>query len=128
MALSASAFLAVRSLSLSLRSMPPVVLRAGCTPFSTGLSKGSDRSAKPTLVLYTKDVCPLCDEALEALQPYRRRVSLEEVDITNEGNEGWYDKYVYEIPVFHLEGEFLCKNRLDVKKLEDRLRRLEEGK
>uniref|UniRef100_A0A3Q3AGM4 Glutaredoxin-like protein n=1 Tax=Kryptolebias marmoratus TaxID=37003 RepID=A0A3Q3AGM4_KRYMA len=28
----------------------------------------------PTLTLFTKDTCPLCDEAKEELQPFRHRV------------------------------------------------------
>lgn len=50
---------------------------------------------------------------------------LQEVDITLPENSAWYDKYKYDIPVFHLNGKFLMKHRVDIPKFEDRLRKLE---
>ncbi|KAI1239645.1 hypothetical protein IHE44_0011068, partial [Lamprotornis superbus] len=69
--------------------------------------------------------CPLCDEAKEVLEPYKRRFILQEVDITLPENSAWYDKYKYDIPVFHFNGKFLMKHRVDIQKFEDRLRKLE---
>uniref|UniRef100_A0A8C0V894 Glutaredoxin-like protein n=1 Tax=Cyanistes caeruleus TaxID=156563 RepID=A0A8C0V894_CYACU len=69
--------------------------------------------------------CPLCDEAKEVLEPYKKRFILQEVDITLPENSGWYDKYKYDIPVFHFNGKFLMKHRVDIQKFEDRLRKLE---
>ncbi|NWU36978.1 YD286 protein, partial [Hylia prasina] len=80
---------------------------------------------KPVLTLFTKKPCPLCDEAKEVLEPYKRRFILQEVDITLPENSPWYDKYKYDIPVFHLNGKFLMKHRVDIRKFEDRLRKLE---
>ncbi|NXH61991.1 YD286 protein, partial [Rhabdornis inornatus] len=80
---------------------------------------------KPVLTLFTKKPCPLCDEAKEVLEPYRRRFILQEVDITLPENSAWYDKYKYDIPVFHLNGKFLMKHRVDIQKFEDQLRKLE---
>ncbi|NXX34973.1 YD286 protein, partial [Nicator chloris] len=67
--------------------------------------------------------CPLCDEAKEGLEPYKRRFILQEVDITLPENSAWYNKY--DIPVFHLNGKFLMKHRVDIQKFEDKLRKLE---
>uniref|UniRef100_A0A8C0QQR8 Glutaredoxin-like protein n=1 Tax=Chelonoidis abingdonii TaxID=106734 RepID=A0A8C0QQR8_CHEAB len=50
---------------------------------------------------------------------------LQEVDITLPENAVWYDKYKYDIPVFHLNGQFLMKHRVDVKKFENQLVKLE---
>ncbi|XP_005107756.1 glutaredoxin-like protein C5orf63 homolog [Aplysia californica] len=74
----------------------------------------SDRPVLPVLTLYTKDPCPLCDEALEVLKPLLNQVALEKVDITKPGNEQWWKAYKYDIPVFHFEGKFLMKHRANV--------------
>ena len=88
-------------------------------------SCSSGKLRLPILTLYTKDPCPLCEEAKEKLAPLSHRFLLREVDITDDGNEDLYDKYKYEIPVFFLERKFLCKNKIEVEKLEKRLGELE---
>ncbi|GAB0205124.1 glutaredoxin-like protein C5orf63 homolog [Grus americana] len=80
---------------------------------------------KPVLTLFTKKPCPLCDEAKEVLEPYKRRFILQEVDITLPENLIWYDKYKYDIPVFHLNGKFLMKHQVDIQKFENQLMKLE---
>ncbi|KFQ18597.1 Glutaredoxin-like C5orf63, partial [Merops nubicus] len=80
---------------------------------------------KPVLTLFTKKPCPLCDEAKEVLEPFKRRFILQEVDITLPENSVWYDKYKYDIPVFHLNGKFLMKHRVDIKRFQDHLMKLE---
>ncbi|XP_009877708.1 PREDICTED: glutaredoxin-like protein C5orf63 homolog [Apaloderma vittatum] len=80
---------------------------------------------KPVLTLFTKKPCPLCDEAKEVLEPYKRRFILQEVDISLPENSEWYDKYKYDIPVFHLNGKFLMKHQVDMQKFEDQLVKLE---
>ncbi|KAL6472945.1 hypothetical protein MHYP_G00191330 [Metynnis hypsauchen] len=47
----------------------------------------------PVLTLFTKDPCPLCDEAKEVLEPYKHRFVLQEVDITLPENSVWHDRY-----------------------------------
>ncbi|XP_074851130.1 glutaredoxin-like protein C5orf63 homolog [Carettochelys insculpta] len=79
----------------------------------------------PVLTLFTKKLCPLCDEAKEELEPYKNRFILQEVDITLPENSVWYDRYKYDIPVFHLNGQFLMKHRVDVQKFENQLVKLE---
>ncbi|XP_076444251.1 glutaredoxin-like protein C5orf63 homolog [Babylonia areolata] len=71
----------------------------------------------PVLTLYTKDPCPLCDDAVEELQPFRHRFTLEKVDILLEENKKWYKKYRFDIPVFHFNGSFLMKHRVSHDKL-----------
>ncbi|XP_045119123.1 acetyl-CoA acetyltransferase, mitochondrial-like isoform X1 [Portunus trituberculatus] len=73
------------------------------------------RSARgvPTLTLFTKDFCPLCDVALEVLAPLRAQFHLETVDIEAPGNERWLALYGTEIPVFFFEGQYLMKHRAD---------------
>ncbi|CAN9501914.1 unnamed protein product [Ophioblennius macclurei] len=76
----------------------------------------------PTLTLYTKDPCPLCDEAKELLEPFKHRFVLEQVDISLPQNQQWYRRYRWDIPVFHLNGRFAMKHRVDVELLDKLLR------
>ncbi|XP_076178683.1 acetyl-CoA acetyltransferase 1 isoform X2 [Ptiloglossa arizonensis] len=79
-------------------------------------------SSPPTLTLYTKYPCPLCDILKNELQThFSGRYQLQEIDITAPENERFLKLYKYEIPVVFLEGQFLCKNRLDSALLERRL-------
>ena len=68
--------------------------------------------------------CQLCDEALEKLSPHLDSVSLEVIDIEEEGREAEYDKFRYEIPVFFLEKKFLCKNYIDLDKFHSAMEEL----
>merc|ERR1711894_150970 len=76
----------------------------------------------PVLTLYTKEVCSLCDEAKETLEPYKHRYKFEEVDIEEDGEDEWFEKYRYEIPVFHLNGKFLMKHKVNMKLLDRKLK------
>lgn len=76
---------------------------------------------KPTLTLYTKYPCPLCDELVQELEPYMEQFHFEKVDITKPQNREYLKMYRYDIPVLHLNGEFLCMHRLDKDLLLDRL-------
>jgi len=89
------------------------------------LSRFSSNSKLPVLTLYTKVDCSLCDEALEKLQHLKNRFHLEEVDILLPENKQWHQKYRYDIPVFHFEGDFLMKHRANVPLLETNLLQFE---
>ncbi|XP_063151341.1 glutaredoxin-like protein C5orf63 homolog isoform X2 [Candoia aspera] len=69
--------------------------------------------------------CPLCEEAKVMLEPYKHKFILQEIDITLPDHSVWLEKYKYEIPVFHLNGKFLMKHRVDIQKLENQLLNLE---
>lgn len=86
----------------------------------------ASNTALPVLTLFTKDPCPLCDEAKEALKPYKDRFILQEVDITLPENSTWYERYRFDIPVFHLNGQFLMMHRVNTSKLEKQLLKLEQ--
>lgn len=51
---------------------------------------------------------------------------LQEVDITLPENSVWYDRYKYDIPVFHLNGQFLMMHRVNIAVLEKRLAKAEK--
>ncbi|XP_072114159.1 glutaredoxin-like protein C5orf63 homolog [Mobula birostris] len=80
----------------------------------------------PTLTLFTKDSCTLCEEAKEVLEPYRHRFILQEVDITDPKNSVWFERYKNDIPVFHMNGQFLMMHRVNLKILERKLAKLEQ--
>ena len=45
------------------------------------------------------------------------QVTIEECYIDVAGNEEWKRLYQYDIPVFHLNGKFLMKHKVDIGKL-----------
>ncbi|VDB82873.1 unnamed protein product [Peniophora sp. CBMAI 1063] len=67
------------------------------------------------LTLYSGPNCSLCDVAKEELAKVRkaRPFSLDVVNIQDSGQERWKRKYVYWIPVLHLEGKEVAKGRWD---------------
>ncbi|KAH7985521.1 hypothetical protein HPB52_025590 [Rhipicephalus sanguineus] len=83
-------------------------------------TRESERSL-PVLTLYTKHPCPLCDVAKDQLRELLPRVHLVEVDIEKPGNEAWRQCYRHDIPVFHLNGQFLMKHKANPHLLEERL-------
>ncbi|XP_068944271.1 glutaredoxin-like protein C5orf63 homolog [Petaurus breviceps papuanus] len=86
----------------------------------------ASKKTLPVLTLFTKDPCPLCDEAKEVLKPLKNRFILQEVDITLPENSAWYDRYKFDIPVFHLNGHFLMMHRVNLSELEKQLKKLEQ--
>ncbi|XP_063562810.1 glutaredoxin-like protein C5orf63 homolog isoform X2 [Gorilla gorilla gorilla] len=82
----------------------------------------ASKTTPPVLTLFTKDSCPLCDEAKEVLKPYKNR----EVNITLPENSVWYERYKFDVPVFHLNGQFLMMHRVNTSKLEKQLLKLEQ--
>jgi hypothetical protein len=78
----------------------------------------------PTLTLYSRPGCHLCDDARAALERVRARspFSLHEVDITTD--DVLHHRYLERIPVVSLNGEELFEFFVDEAALEDRLYRL----
>ncbi|KAM8960774.1 glutaredoxin-like protein C5orf63 homolog [Pelodytes ibericus] len=95
-------------------------------PFPVLKRHFTTQKEKPVLTLFTKDPCPLCDEAKEILLPYMNKFVLEQVDITLPENLTWYERYKNDIPVFHLNGQFLMMHRVNLKKLERHLEKLKQ--
>lgn len=74
--------------------------------------------------MLTKDDCQLCDEALDKIneelpQNLRAKLQIEKVDITK--NDDLFDRWRFEIPVFYFEDKYLCKNRIDIEKLVEKM-------
>jgi hypothetical protein len=68
----------------------------------------------PTVTLFTKEECTLCDKVKDVLEQVRaeRPHALYSVDIADPRNAPWWDKYKYDIPVLHVGGRFWIKHRL----------------
>ncbi|KAI3367360.1 hypothetical protein L3Q82_026169 [Scortum barcoo] len=97
-------------------------------PAALQLLRPFSADSLPTLTLFTKNPCPLCDEAKEELEPLKHRFVLQQVDISLPENRVWFDRYRWDIPVFHLNGQFVMKHRVDVVLLDKLLRDAEKPK
>uniref|UniRef100_A0A8C6NMS0 Glutaredoxin-like protein n=1 Tax=Nothobranchius furzeri TaxID=105023 RepID=A0A8C6NMS0_NOTFU len=103
-----------------------LVLRSSCRHPPLQLLRWFSSKMLPTLTLFTKDPCPLCDEAKELLQPFKHRFVLQLVDISLPENRLWFDRYKWDIPVFHLNGQFVMKHKVDITLLNRVLRDFEK--
>jgi hypothetical protein len=72
----------------------------------------------PTIVLYGRPGCHLCEEALSVLERVRRRVpfELEQRDI--ESNAVWLARYLERIPVVEIAGRVVFELFVDERGLE----------
>uniref|UniRef100_A0A3P8W1V8 Glutaredoxin-like protein n=1 Tax=Cynoglossus semilaevis TaxID=244447 RepID=A0A3P8W1V8_CYNSE len=98
-----------------------------CESASVQLLRLFSTKPLPTLTLFTKDPCPLCDKAKETLEPFKHRFDLQQVDISRPENKLWFDRYKWDIPVFHLNGRFVMKHRVDTALMEKLLQEAESG-
>jgi glutaredoxin len=82
----------------------------------SGPAYTSETQGAPNVTLFTKEGCTLCDKVKEALVEIRNEYphSLEQIDITDDGNEDWFSKYKYDIPVLHIGDKYWIKHRIDV--------------
>lgn len=94
---------------------------AGAFLHSTKRSE-TDKKSLARVTLFSKPTgCSLCVVAKKALLPFSNRIELIEIDITLPESRQWFDKYQYEIPVIHFNGQFLMKHLVDTKLLESTL-------
>ena len=79
----------------------------------------------PTLTLYGKPGCHLCDDALAAVERVstRRGVPVEQVDVSRDPT--LYARYGQRIPVLEIDGETLFEFFVDEAVLERRLDRVD---
>ena len=68
----------------------------------------------PTIELFTKEGCTLCDDAKAVLDSLRNDAphSLEAVDITDQDKTKLWDRYKYDIPVLKIDGVYWTKHRV----------------
>jgi len=78
--------------------------------------------SRPTVVLYGRPDCHLCDEAragLESLRADGLDFDLDEIDI--ESDDALLRRYLERIPVIELDGEIVSELRLDADGLRARI-------
>ena len=76
----------------------------------------------PTVVLYGRPGCHLCDDARDALERVRARAPFELVERDITADDALHRRYLVRIPVVCLDGEELFEYHVDEAALEDRLR------
>ncbi|XP_028411375.1 glutaredoxin-like protein C5orf63 homolog [Dendronephthya gigantea] len=108
--------MALLSKNFIIRSLQPLIRTLGDSKSAGFLVIRTFGNCKedglPVLEMFTKEDCSLCDEAIEKLEPFRHLFVLKKVDITLAENKAWFDRYKYDIPVFHLEGKYLMRHRV----------------
>ncbi|MCG8370707.1 MAG: glutaredoxin family protein [Proteobacteria bacterium] len=66
----------------------------------------------PTLYVYSREGCHLCEVLIEQLLPMiRGRIDLEIRDIDT--NPAWHERFRSDIPVVEYDGEPVCMHFLD---------------
>jgi glutaredoxin len=78
----------------------------------------------PTLTLYSRPGCHLCDDARDALERVRARTPFELREVDIESDDSLLSRYLERIPVVALGEEELFDFYVDEAALEDRLYRL----
>ena len=78
----------------------------------------------PTLTLYSRPGCHLCDEARAALERVRARAAFALHEVNIETDEELHGRYLERIPVVALGDEELFEFFVDEAALESRLYRL----
>lgn len=71
----------------------------------------------PTLYVYSRRGCHLCDVLVEALLPIvRGRLDVEVRDI--DSRDDWRQRFDARVPVVEFDGEVVCQYRLDRQAIE----------
>ncbi|PVF98768.1 general substrate transporter [Serendipita vermifera] len=83
----------------------------------------STTTVTPKLVLFSGPTCSLCDTAKEILHDLEQendwRLDIQTIDIHAPGQEKWKRRYVYRIPVLHLEDKVVEEGRWEKEKTLD---------
>jgi Glutaredoxin-like domain (DUF836) len=90
-------------------------LPSSSSSLPTNPSEQPTPSLCPVVVtLFTKEGCTLCDKVVDVLRELRpdHPHSLVAVDITDDDQGYYWDRYKYDIPVLHLNSVYWTKHRL----------------
>ena len=89
-----------------------------------------DAACDVTVKLFTKEGCTLCDKIKDLLfrisEDYPH--TLVAVDITDDDNKVFWEKYKYDIPVLHLNDLYFAKHRLSREEAIEGIITCKEGK
>ncbi|TPX70693.1 hypothetical protein SpCBS45565_g01580 [Spizellomyces sp. 'palustris'] len=74
----------------------------------------------PTLTLFTKQYCGLCESAKETILRVQQKVPfvLTEVDIEQPANKEWLRKYMFDVPVLHAGDKLVGMHRFTEREVE----------
>ncbi|CAG8696698.1 5586_t:CDS:2 [Cetraspora pellucida] len=80
------------------------------------------------LTLFTSKSCSLCIDAKYAIDQVGKKIPFDLIqkDIKLSENSIWLHKYKYDIPILHLNDQFLFKHKVKQDKLELVLKRFQE--
>ncbi|KAJ3292881.1 hypothetical protein HDU79_000979 [Rhizoclosmatium sp. JEL0117] len=110
--------------SLTAQSAVRSVPRLACRRFSAA----TQRDDEPTLTLFSRKYCGLCDHARENIlllkDHYKFVLDIEDIDLAK--NKHWKEKYNYEVPVLHINGKPAMMNAVPIDTLEEILKALKE--
>jgi Glutaredoxin-like domain (DUF836) len=121
------------------KSVTGTVYTATCTPEEEDDNNNNNNNiGNITICLYTKRDCTLCDQVKDVLYSIRTTHphSLMQIDITDDmehcsttttGDTSWWNKYKYDIPVLHLNGQYWCKHKLSVPQAQQALEAYRAG-
>eukprot|EP00581_Thalassiosira_minuscula_P009558 CAMPEP_0183702652 /NCGR_PEP_ID=MMETSP0737-20130205/690_1 /TAXON_ID=385413 /ORGANISM="Thalassiosira miniscula, Strain CCMP1093" /LENGTH=193 /DNA_ID=CAMNT_0025929299 /DNA_START=35 /DNA_END=616 /DNA_ORIENTATION=+ len=106
-----------RNIHLPTRNVRPVASSASEDGNDTHQSVTGpiyEMDGAPTVKLFTKQGCTLCDKVKDVLDSVRddQPHSLYAVDITDDDKQEWFSKYKYDIPVLHVNDIYWAKHRL----------------
>ena len=79
----------------------------------------------PTLHVYSRQSCHLCDVLLEQLQPLVAGVMTIEVRDIDTRPE-WHEQHFLDIPVVEFDGQLVCRHRLDTEAIRELLAQLSD--
>ena len=78
----------------------------------------------PTVILYTRPECHLCDEARDVLEAVRAELPFRLVERDITGDEALHRRYLDRIPVVEIDGEEAFELFVDGAELRERLARV----
>lgn len=86
----------------------------------------SSRRTLPLVTMFSKaEGCSLCDDAKEVMMKFKKKFIYEEVDITANGNQEWFNKYKYDIPVIHINNQEVMRHKVFEKPFLEALKQAE---
>ncbi|KAJ3177848.1 hypothetical protein HDU85_005760 [Gaertneriomyces sp. JEL0708] len=83
-------------------------------------------ASRPLLELFTRQYCGLCEAAHETVLNVQKKnpFDLQLTDVDQPQNKQWLKKYMFDVPVLHVNGELFGMHRLDEDELSARLKEL----
>ncbi|KAJ8327092.1 hypothetical protein O5D80_004510 [Batrachochytrium dendrobatidis] len=70
---------------------------------------------RASVILFAREHCGLCEHMKEAILAVQSKVPFDfcEIDIDKRENKNWLRKYMFDVPVVHVNGQEAFKHRLE---------------